>query len=265
MNASGKQLMLEDDATNPILRQMTQPGSSFMKALAMFKQRVTYANVSNDIQVPFSTSAILPYNPYKRHKRCMVSSRRYYRVLEDDIEHPLESYFTFNGSQSSKNGNNNKRKSVRLSSSSASTPTRRTSGFQQQLRDTIASQSSDSSSSNSSSPSDVAPSPIEISSFPTSLHTENANRQPPMEILTETVNERRVSSDEEGEGDSKNNNSNDIVADDQRRMEAGGGPVRQLPFAREHRFEEDAPEPIGGAAGERRHCAPGRSLPRRRL
>lgn len=148
----------------------------------------------------------------------MVSSRRYYRVLEDDLEHPLESYFTFNnGSQSSKNGNN-KRKSVRLSSSSTSTPTRRTE-FQQQLRDTIASQSSDSSSSNSSSrsssPSDVAPSPLEISSFPASLHTENVNRQPPMEILTETGNERRdVSSDEEGEGEPENNN-NESVAHDQ--------------------------------------------------
>ncbi len=68
--------MLEDDAINPILLKMSQPSmryidfffnledSPFIEGLKNFQKRVIYANVLNDIQVPYSTAAITPKNPY---------------------------------------------------------------------------------------------------------------------------------------------------------------------------------------------------------
>jgi len=60
---TGTQLMLEDD-DEPLLLKMTYEDSIFMKALKQFEHKILYANVTNDIQVPFSTASILPKNPY---------------------------------------------------------------------------------------------------------------------------------------------------------------------------------------------------------
>lgn len=62
-SATGSQLMLED-GDEPLLLKMTYEDSIFMKALKLFEYKILYANVANDIQVPYSTASILPKNPY---------------------------------------------------------------------------------------------------------------------------------------------------------------------------------------------------------
>lgn len=64
---TGKQLMLEDVEEGegiPLLAQMADTNSSFFKALVLFKTRTVFANVANDVQVPYPTAAIMPRNPY---------------------------------------------------------------------------------------------------------------------------------------------------------------------------------------------------------
>lgn len=74
--------MLEDsdeEGSLPLLASMALPGnllnssktfaddvqeSCFYKALEVFRERTLFANVTNDIQVPYSTAAIMPRNPY---------------------------------------------------------------------------------------------------------------------------------------------------------------------------------------------------------
>ncbi len=45
-------------------RRCALAGSTFYQALALFRRRSIYANVRSDLQVPFSTAAIMPYNPF---------------------------------------------------------------------------------------------------------------------------------------------------------------------------------------------------------
>ena len=63
-DATGRQLMLEDSSTYPLLLKMSRPTEVFYKALALFKHRVLYSNISWDFQVPYTTSAIMDRNPY---------------------------------------------------------------------------------------------------------------------------------------------------------------------------------------------------------
>lgn len=64
LSKSGRQLMLED-SENPLLVEMADPNSRYFRALQLFKQRILYSNITrSDIQVPFSTAMILPYNPF---------------------------------------------------------------------------------------------------------------------------------------------------------------------------------------------------------
>jgi len=86
LSSTGSQLMLEDENLSntesiPILVSMTLPESSFFKGLELFKKRVAYANIYNDFQVPYSTAAISPYNPY-RQERNLVFSVKYPHVIE---------------------------------------------------------------------------------------------------------------------------------------------------------------------------------------
>lgn len=64
---TGKQLMVEDQRTEgPILLEMSRPESKYFKALELFSTRILFANVANDIQVNYSTAAILPCNPHTK-------------------------------------------------------------------------------------------------------------------------------------------------------------------------------------------------------
>jgi len=63
-NLTGRQLMLEDDEIEPLLMKMAEPAYEFFQALQIFPSRILYANVSHDIQVPYTTSAIVSRNPH---------------------------------------------------------------------------------------------------------------------------------------------------------------------------------------------------------
>jgi len=87
-SSTGIQLMLEDETDDgvPLLVKMTLPECSFFKALAAFNNRIAYANISNDIQVPYSTASISPRNPYLSKKRKLVFSSKYPCIIEDEQE-----------------------------------------------------------------------------------------------------------------------------------------------------------------------------------
>jgi len=83
---TGQQLMLEDDEREkPLLVRMCDRELSFFKALALFRRRSIYANVLRDLQVPFSTSAIMPYNPFTSLAKELKVSKKYGCVLEEPI------------------------------------------------------------------------------------------------------------------------------------------------------------------------------------
>ena len=53
----------------PLLQVMATPGTSFYRALALFKRRAVYANVRDDRTVPFCTASIRKHNIYKAVQR----------------------------------------------------------------------------------------------------------------------------------------------------------------------------------------------------
>ncbi|EGG13976.1 esterase/lipase/thioesterase domain-containing protein [Cavenderia fasciculata] len=63
---TGKQLMLTDDPENPLLLKMTDPNDIYYKGLELFKSRILYSNIENDIQVNFCTSDMTHRNPYTK-------------------------------------------------------------------------------------------------------------------------------------------------------------------------------------------------------
>lgn len=73
--------MLEDDEECPLLLKLAEPTSPYYRALARFQQRTLYANVLHDIAVPYSTAAIVPYNPFIAGERRVVFSHEYPHIL----------------------------------------------------------------------------------------------------------------------------------------------------------------------------------------
>jgi hypothetical protein len=63
INKTTSELCLEDSATVPLLLTMTD--SSFIEPLLGFQHRILYANVWNDIQIPYISATISLHNPYK--------------------------------------------------------------------------------------------------------------------------------------------------------------------------------------------------------
>eukprot|EP01103_Thecamoeba_quadrilineata_P006307 TRINITY_DN16029_c0_g1_i1.p1 TRINITY_DN16029_c0_g1~~TRINITY_DN16029_c0_g1_i1.p1 ORF type:complete len:383 (-),score=47.78 TRINITY_DN16029_c0_g1_i1:76-1197(-) len=67
LHRSGLQLMLADKAhqnnNKPLLLEMSEPESEYMKALAQFEHRILFANYLHDNIVPYCTAAIVPYQP----------------------------------------------------------------------------------------------------------------------------------------------------------------------------------------------------------
>jgi len=78
--------MLIDDQEQPLLRKMSAKDSVFYQALSLFGLRMVYANVSLDLTVPFSTAAILPYNPFSTGERQVNISSTYHNVVEGEEE-----------------------------------------------------------------------------------------------------------------------------------------------------------------------------------
>lgn len=68
LSTSGRQLFLIDqfrDTGRPLLSILADPDSIFMQALAQFKNRVLYANVTNDRSAPYYTTGISRTDPFE--------------------------------------------------------------------------------------------------------------------------------------------------------------------------------------------------------
>jgi hypothetical protein len=106
LSATGRQLMLEDGVdggSDPLLVEMSKPESEFYQALTKFERRVLYANVLNDLQVPYPTSAIVHRNPYTGTKpKCLAE----YPHIVADQQHAavLDETWIGNDSNNNKNG-----------------------------------------------------------------------------------------------------------------------------------------------------------------
>lgn len=74
---SGKQIALLDGtiSTEPLLLEMTQPGSFYMKGLKKFPHLYVYANASNDSTVPYCTSSLSYRNKWRNSGVTVQSSR----------------------------------------------------------------------------------------------------------------------------------------------------------------------------------------------
>jgi len=66
-STTGQQLTLDDITASkiPLLAEMTEIDSKYMKGLKLFSNRTVYANIINDNTVPYPTASINPFNPYK--------------------------------------------------------------------------------------------------------------------------------------------------------------------------------------------------------
>jgi len=82
---TGRELTLHDatDERPPLLVEMTLPDSTFFKGLSLFPNLVAYANVKNDMSVPFCTASIVARNPYIESKEKLVFSEKYAHIIED--------------------------------------------------------------------------------------------------------------------------------------------------------------------------------------
>ena len=84
LSTSGHQLFMIDtfrDTGKPLLAVLASPESIFIKALARFKRRTLYANITNDRTTPFYTSYISKTDPYTSLEDSSVALR-----YEDDYE-----------------------------------------------------------------------------------------------------------------------------------------------------------------------------------
>jgi len=67
ISRTGLQLIYEDsDQGLPLLQQMADPEGPYFLALKKFQRRVLYSNISNDIQVEFTSGAIVSTNPFSK-------------------------------------------------------------------------------------------------------------------------------------------------------------------------------------------------------
>lgn len=71
----GLELSLEDDEVEPLLVQLCE--GPFLRTLRRFAVCRLYANVYNDFLVPYCTSSIQPYNPYRRGDQPLAVSPLY--------------------------------------------------------------------------------------------------------------------------------------------------------------------------------------------
>jgi len=95
LQKTGSELMLEDNSSEgvPLLVWMANKDAIFMKGLAMFQKRVLYANVRNDLSVPYCTASIVHKNPYLSGKKVIKLSSKYPHIIEEEgeVEEPIKS------------------------------------------------------------------------------------------------------------------------------------------------------------------------------
>jgi len=66
VDKTGMELLLED-SNIPLLRVLADPQFEYFQALELFKYRVLYSNIRNDVPVPFYTSSITNMDPYPQN------------------------------------------------------------------------------------------------------------------------------------------------------------------------------------------------------
>lgn len=86
---TGKQLALEDDCPH-LLVEISKPDSPHYQGLCLFKKKILYCNIANDLQVPFTTSSILAKNPFKDgQKKLLFSNLKFMNEYNCVLETPI--------------------------------------------------------------------------------------------------------------------------------------------------------------------------------
>ena len=92
LSTSGTQLFLIDtfrDTGRPLLSVLADADSIFMRALALFKNRVLYANVQNDRSAPWYTTGISSTDPYENLDAAEMNFVKGYATVVGDPDHPV--------------------------------------------------------------------------------------------------------------------------------------------------------------------------------
>lgn len=92
LSTSGRQLFTIDsfrDTGRPLLANLADPDSVFIKGLAKFKHRSLYCNVVNDRSVVYYTSAISSIDPYVDPKSLKINYLKGYEPVIIDAENPV--------------------------------------------------------------------------------------------------------------------------------------------------------------------------------
>ena len=93
LSTSGTQLFLVDqfrDTGRPLLSLLADPDSIFIKALSMFKNRVLYANITNDRSAPWYTTGISRTDPYEDMSAVDLSFLEGYGTVICDPKNPVQ-------------------------------------------------------------------------------------------------------------------------------------------------------------------------------
>ncbi|KAL8754744.1 MAG: hypothetical protein Q9184_005015 [Pyrenodesmia sp. 2 TL-2023] len=92
LSASGRQLFTIDtfrDTKRPILSVLADPGSIFIRALSLFKNRTLYANIINDRSAPYYTTAIATTEPFVDLDAVNIQYLEGYSPTILDPDHPV--------------------------------------------------------------------------------------------------------------------------------------------------------------------------------
>ncbi|KAF2005725.1 lipase/serine esteras-like protein [Amniculicola lignicola CBS 123094] len=92
LSASGTQLFTVDrfrDTTRPILAVLADPGSVFIRGLALFQHRSLYANITGDRSVVYYTAAISSIDPYVDPETVSITYIPGYEDVIVDADKPV--------------------------------------------------------------------------------------------------------------------------------------------------------------------------------
>lgn len=78
LGRAGKELVLKDDQT--IIQTMSQPRSSFFRALSLFRYPTLVGNTAHDFHVPYSSAMLTSHNPFE-------ASVSIFECLQSKIHH----------------------------------------------------------------------------------------------------------------------------------------------------------------------------------
>lgn len=99
-NPSKNRLDTDDDT--PILLQLADPDSSYIKGLQLFEKCIAYANAVNDRSVPFHTAYMTDCNPFKKRGH-VIKKMNFAAPVDETPEDLAAQYKSSNFSVSQKN------------------------------------------------------------------------------------------------------------------------------------------------------------------